>query len=59
MQARAHLGDYDPAFELLQEYYAAKSNPESLEWLFRDEIWDPVHDDPRFVALLRLVGLGK
>lgn len=55
-QATAHLGDYPRALELLEKYYETNTM-ESLEWLFYDEVWDPVHEDPRFVALLKRTGL--
>lgn len=55
-QAAAHLGDHEKGLSLLTEYYST-NRLESLEWLLYDEVWDPVHDDPRFIALLKRTGL--
>ena len=57
-QATAHLDDYPHALDLLESHFAVHKL-ESLESLLFDECWDPVHDDPRFVALLKLTGLRK
>ena len=57
-QATAHLDDYPRSLELLESHYAT-NKLESLESLLFDECWDPVHTDPRFVALLKLTGLRQ
>jgi hypothetical protein len=57
-QSYAHLGQYDRAFDLLDQHFA-KTKLESLESLLFDECWDPVHENPRFVALLKKTGLRK
>jgi tetratricopeptide (TPR) repeat protein len=56
-ECRARLNDYDQGLTLLEEAYGTnKLPPQSLSW---DECWDPVHTDPRFIALLKMTGLKK
>ena len=54
---QACLGNYDEAFRLLDEY-CAKHEP-SIIYLYFDECWDNVRSVPRFVALLKKIGLRK
>jgi serine/threonine-protein kinase len=52
-QGYAALGDRDAAFRWLEQAYADRSG-----YLFDPELvmpWDPIHSDPRFVALERRV----
>jgi serine/threonine-protein kinase len=55
-QVYAALGDKDQAFEWLEEAYREHSG--GLVSLKVDPIWDTISDDPRFVLLLKKVGLG-
>lgn len=57
-QASAHLNNYSRALDFLEQHYSTNI-VESLGWLLMDEAWDPVHDDPRFIALLQKTGLRK
>jgi serine/threonine-protein kinase len=56
--ARIHtaLGENDQAFDYLERVYADRS--ESIVWLKVDPSFEPLHKDPRFVALLKKVGTG-
>jgi len=51
----AGLGDVDEAFRRLDEAYRERSH--WLVWLKRDPRWDDVRADPRFVQLVRKIGL--
>jgi TolB-like protein/Tfp pilus assembly protein PilF len=51
------LGDYDEAFVWFERAYQEQSN--SLEVLKVHPFFDPVRRDPRFVDLLRRVGLAQ
>ena len=57
-QSCAHLGDYDRALRYLTQYFEQDRHA-AIPVLFYDECWDPVHEDPRFVALLKLTGLRQ
>jgi serine/threonine protein kinase len=54
----ARLKNYDKSLGLLQTLYAT-NRPGLFPNLYWDDCWDPVHDDPRFIALLQKVGLKK
>ena len=45
------LGEYDKAFELLNQYVKLQGN--WMTWLKYDQVWDPVRTDPRYLELLR------
>ena len=49
------LGDYDQAFASLQQAYREQSN--ILQFLKTHPYFDPIREDPRFVALTHQVGL--
>jgi hypothetical protein len=51
------LGDKQRALKGLEKAYAARS--QFLAYLKIDKIWDPLRSDPRFIELLKKVGLGK
>jgi eukaryotic-like serine/threonine-protein kinase len=51
------LGDYDRAFALLERAYDERSN--GMAYLAVDPMFVPVHDDPRYVDLLKRVGLAR
>ena len=51
------LGDRARALDYLEQAYAADS--QWLGWLKGDRIFDPLRSDPRFVALMRKLGLEK
>ncbi len=51
------LGDRARALDSLENAYASDS--EWLGWLKNDRIFDPLRSEPRFVALLKKVGLEK
>ena len=53
----AHLGDADRTLDWLGQAFQEKS--EYLLWLKVDPGWDKVRSDPRFVALIRKMGLEK
>ena len=50
------LGDYDQAFFWCDEAYKEQSG--ILQWIKVDPFFDPVRNDPRFVDLVRRVGLN-
>ena len=51
------LGDYDQAFVWFERAYREKSN--ILQFLRVHPFFDPVRQDPRFIDLLRRVGLAE
>jgi tetratricopeptide (TPR) repeat protein len=51
------LGDYGQAFFWLEKAYKEQSN--ILQYLKVSPIFDPIRSDPRFVDLLRRVGLDR
>jgi adenylate cyclase len=51
------LGEYDEALRHLQRDLEQR-DPE-LPYINRDPVFDPVREDPRFVAILRAMGLAK
>ena len=51
------LGDHKRTMDYLEKAYAADS--QWLGWLKHDHIFDPLRAEPRFVALLRKVGLER
>jgi TolB-like protein/Tfp pilus assembly protein PilF len=51
------LGDYDQAFAWFERAYQEKSN--ILQFLRVHPFFDPVREDPRFVDLVRRVGLDQ
>jgi hypothetical protein len=51
------LGDYETAFRHLQRDLQQR-DPE-LPYINADPVFDPVRDDPRFVAILRAIGLAQ
>ena len=57
--AVAHLGvgDKDSAFRLLDEAYHTRD--EGLLWLKVDPALDQIRNDPRYLTLLKLVGLNE
>lgn len=56
-QLYAHLGYSDEAFHWLDRAFQEKS--ELLLWLNVDPGWDKIRSDPRFVALLKKMGLAE
>ena len=50
----AGLGDKDQAFAWLERAYTERSL--YLTWLPMDPVWNDLHADPRFAALLKKVG---
>ena len=51
------LGDRQRALERLEEAYQKGSS--MLSWLKVSHVYDPLRSDPRFIALLKKVGLDK
>jgi TolB-like protein/DNA-binding winged helix-turn-helix (wHTH) protein/thioredoxin-like negative regulator of GroEL len=56
-QAYVGLGDYDKAFAWFDRAYEEKSN--ILQWIKVEPFPDAMRNDPRFVELLRRVGLDQ
>jgi serine/threonine protein kinase/TolB-like protein/tetratricopeptide (TPR) repeat protein len=50
------LGDHDAALVSLEEGYVERAN--MMMWLKVNPIFDPIRTDPRFVSLVRRVGLN-
>ena len=50
------LGDYDKAIEALWRDYEQRATP-FLLWLKVFPVFDPLHSDPRFIELLRKIGV--
>jgi serine/threonine-protein kinase len=71
LHSRAAQGDYVPAIEFVYQHLRLEEREPVFEWLAKaeqernrmlleigvDPVFDPVRDDPRFVALLRRLGL--
>jgi len=51
------LGDRQRALDKLEQVY--KTGSSMLAWLKVDHIYDPLRSEPRFIALLKKVGLDK
>ena len=51
------LGDKDEAFCLLEKSY--KEHAASMTYLGVDVFWDGFHSDPRYLDLLRRIGLPE
>ena len=47
----AALGEYDKAFELLNQYYKRQGN--WMTWFKYDKVWDPIRNDKRYIKLLK------
>ncbi|KAA0231954.1 hypothetical protein EDS67_00735 [candidate division KSB1 bacterium] len=52
------LGEHDQAFEWLNKAYDEERS-DAVIALRHDPSWDPLRSDPRFIALLRKLGLKK
>jgi serine/threonine-protein kinase len=71
LHSRAARGDYVPAIEFVYQHLRLGEREPAFEWLAKaeqernrmlleigvDPIFDPIRDDPRFVELLRRLGL--
>jgi serine/threonine protein kinase/Tfp pilus assembly protein PilF len=55
---QANLGNYTQALALIEEA-CATNDDFLLQSLWWEECWDPLHNDPRFVAVLKTIGLQK
>jgi hypothetical protein len=55
--AWAQLGDRDKAFAWLQKSYDAQND--LLAAMIRSALFDPLHSDPRYAALLKKIGLAE
>jgi eukaryotic-like serine/threonine-protein kinase len=53
----AGLGDNDNAFAWLEKGYAERNT--QLEYLKVDPVWENLHPDPRYSAMLKKMGLDK
>ncbi len=51
------LGEYDKAFELLNQYFNRQGN--WMTWLKYDKVWDPVRNDSRYKELLNKMPFVK
>jgi adenylate cyclase len=51
------LGDKGRALDQLEKAYELRS--QGLSWLKGDKLYDPLRSEPRFIALLKKVGLDK
>ena len=51
------LGDKERALDGLDQAYEAGS--QWVTWLKVDQMFDPLRSEPRFIALLKKVGLGS
>lgn len=52
------LGEHDAALEWLQKTYDERPNME-LAFINTGTIWDSVRADPRFIFLVKKIGLKK
>jgi hypothetical protein len=51
------LGDHAAAVDYLEKAHAADS--EWLAWIKMNRMFDPLRSEPRFVALLKKLGLDR
>lgn len=51
------LGEYDKAFELLNQYFARQGN--WMTWFKYDKVWDPIRTDKRYKELLNKMPFDK
>ena len=51
------LGDHARALENLEGALAADS--QMMAWIGRDAIFDPIRSEPRFVALVKKMGIDR
>ena len=51
------LGEYDKAFELLNEYFNRQGN--WMTWFKYDKVWDPIRNDKRYKDLLNKMPFDK
>lgn len=52
-----YMGDRDHAFEWLEKAYAGRSG--RMEYIKTDEAFDAFHSDPRYISLLRRMGMPE
>jgi serine/threonine-protein kinase len=55
--AYAMLGEYDEALKWLET--AINLGNENYPWFKSNPLWEPLHDDPRFVALMSRIAAGR
>jgi tetratricopeptide (TPR) repeat protein len=55
--AYAMLGEYDEALKWLET--AINLGNENYPWFKSNPLWEPLHDDPRFVALMSRIKAGR
>jgi hypothetical protein len=53
----AGMGDADHTFELLEKAYAERSGP--MESIKSEDFLEPFHSDPRYIDLLKRMGLPQ
>jgi tetratricopeptide (TPR) repeat protein len=53
----AAMGDADHAFEWLEKAYVERSGP--METIKTEEFFEPLHSDPRYIDLLKRMGLPQ
>ena len=51
------LGEYDKAFELLNQYFKRQGN--WMTWFKYDKVWDPIRNDSRYKELLNKIPFGR
>jgi Flp pilus assembly protein TadD len=51
------LGEYDKAFELLNQYFNRQGN--WMTWFKYDKAWDPIRNDKRYTDLLSIMPFDK
>ena len=51
------LGEYDKAFELLNQYLKRQGN--WMTWFKYDKVWDPIRNDSRYKELLNKMPFGR
>lgn len=51
------LGEYNKAFELLNQYFQRQGN--WMTWFKYDKVWDPIRNDTRYKELIAKMPFGK
>ena len=51
------MGDRDRTFELLEKAYAERSG--LIEYIKIEDFFEPFHSDPRYIDLLKRMGLPQ